>query len=448
MKRYPLLWPLINLLIVDMLCAQGFFMRLVPTTPNGVDARQISLGFCSPGTQSRASAIPINPALASIERGRLQVTTSWGLTGWSERRTYPILDSFGDYLADNTYVANASLYPVGNLGLLIKPITSLTLGLDLVTGYQAEFSYEEEVRGSVTGQYNRDPLVGYHRLQLEEKIQQLSLGAVYKWRSLRLGVGWSFQPEIENRERWEIEVIKPDVRLAADTTTTYEAKTRTASHFKTLLGGAWQVNPRLLLTFAWHTPYNIEIERPTLIMVSDPSQALPQLKLNSTKTVRAIKQHHPANYQLSLTYTPVNIIPTKFIIEADYRPWSRFKQEVSFRAGAYVAGSDSALYANPIEMKDVVQWKIGVEHNLFSGLDLRVGFCNDPNPLSSDLNRVWFTAGIGSQFGQLAIDCGAAVATSEYKYPDLFIIPSEQRLSYDTVHEFWWLCKLSLHYAL
>lgn len=435
-------------LLLNQAAAQNYFANLLPTLPEVVSARQLSLGFTSVGCGATAGALQTNPALAFQTKERFKVSASLGLASWSERRTYPILDSFGDYLADNTYVANSLVIPAYSTGFLVKPHRYVSLGMNWTVGYQGKFAYEEEVRGSVTGQYNRDPLVGYHRMQMENELKQLELGIAAKFNSMQLGVALLNQPALQNNEKWEVEVIKTDVRLAAATTTIYQKEAKVDPVLKTILGLSWQANPHLNLALVYRSPYIVESTKHAIVMLNDLTQQLPQAKVNSLSAVKALRQSYPALVRFSGTYLPVNIVPTKFIVELEFQPWSQFEQKVTLNPQANISTSDSVLYLTAFKLRDVLNWKVGIEHNLFSGIDFRVGFFSERSPLGNDLNRLWFTGGIGSQFGKLYLDFGGALATCEYKYPDLFIITSEQRLSYDTVHEFWWLARLNLHYEL
>jgi hypothetical protein len=448
MKHYKMPLILVIMLQVGQVTAQNYFSNLLPTVPGVASARQLSLGFASGGCGATALALQVNPSLAFLAKERFKISTGFGFAHWNERRTYPILDSFGDYLADNTYVVNSTLVPAYNTGVLVKPHKYISLGINWVIGYQGKFVYEEEVRGSVTGQYNRDPLVGYHRLQMENKLQQLELGLATKLNNIQVGIALFKRPTLQNANKWEVEVLQADVRLAADTTTVYQQKAQVDPLFKTILGLSWRANPHLDLGLAYQLPYTVESTKPAIVMVNDLTQHLPQAKVNQLEAIKKLRQSYPALIRFSASYQPVNIIPTKFIVELEFQPWSQFKQKVTLNPNAYISASDSVLFTTAFKLRDVLNWKLGIEHNLFSGIDFRAGFFSERSPLGNELNRIWFTGGLGSRFGKLYLDFGAALATCEYKYPDLFIIPSEQRLSYDTVHEFWWLAQLNLHYEL
>lgn len=427
--------------------AQSYFGTLAPTLPSASTTRQVSLGFNSRGASGTATALVSNPALCFLDKSRVNFSANLTALNWSERRTYPILDSFGDYLTDNTYVINSVFYPAYSFGLVIKPIKWLSLATSWETGYQGKFNYEEEVRGSVTGQYNRDPLVGYHRIQLENRLNQLSLGGAVKIGAFKLGGALLYSPAIENREKWEVEVIKQDIRLAADSTTTFLTDSKVQANYTGVLGFDQQVTPRLSVGLSFIFPYQRKSSGHVLVMVQDSTKQLPEIRVDQLSKIKEIRQDFVPQLKVSCAYRPVNIVPTSLMAEINYEPWSQFSQKVIPNDGQFTQ-ADSLLYATPFKMRDIVNFRLGVEHELFTGITFRLGFFYDISPLDKDLNRTWFSGGIGSQIGKLLLDFGGTFTTCEYKYPDLFPIKSEKRLSADTVHESFFLFKINLQYSL
>jgi hypothetical protein len=50
------------------------------------------------------------------------------------------------------------------------------------------------------------------------------------------------------------------------------------------------------------------------------------------------------------------------------------------------------FYETNIKYRDVVKFHCGIEHVFFFWCAFRLGFYHDPNPISADMDRNWFTA--------------------------------------------------------
>lgn len=434
--------------LVVSLRGQSFFSPLIGDLPAVTSTRQIGVGFSSWGNSGSAAALFTNPALIALSDRK--VAFYFGMNGNSinEKRSFPVQDSFGDFLADNTYVVNANWYPGIQVGMNYRLLKSLYLGLAFQQFANRNFRYEEEVRGSVYGQYNRDPLVGYHRLSSTGNDARLTIGSAYRlFNPLRIAAAFQIQLPGEYEDRYEVEVIRSSVNLAAEETVSYRSKPTIAALKNVILGISYDVNRHLSLAAAYKFRYDATVEDGLFYLVHDTTSLLPVFAIDSTRQIRSADYNRPSELRLSLKYEPQNIIKTAFYLEAVYQPWSQAKVDYEFRNEGLPSSFPVYLYATSYPLRDVLKIHVAVEHLFFSGVPFRMGFYHDPNPIDAGMDRNWFTAGTGYIWGNLALDVSGAFAKSEYDYPDLFPIVGEERLEFDSVRETYLIGMLTLKYT-
>lgn len=427
---------------------QSFFSPLIGDLPAISSTRQIGVGFSSWGSSGSAAALFTNPALIALSAGKASFYFGMDGNSINEKRSFPVQDSFGDFLADNTYVVNSNWYPGVQVGLNYHLLDRLHLGLAFQQSVSRNFRYEEEVRGSVYGQYNRDPLVGYHRLSSTGNIARLALGSSYQvLKQLRLAAALEINLPNANEDRYEIEVIKSSVNLAAAETISYQSKPTIATLKNVILGMSYDVNRHLSFAAAYKFQYNTSVENGLFHLVYDTTSLLPVFNIDSTRQIKSADYARPSELRLSLKYEPQNIIKTVFYLEAVFQPWSKSKVEYEYRNEGLPAAFPIDLYTSSYPLRDVLKIHVAVEHIFFSDVPFRMGFYHDPNPIDPGMDRNWFTAGTGYLWGNLALDVSGAFSKCDYDYPDLFPIAGEERNKFDTVRENYLTGTLTLKYS-
>ncbi|MDZ7796059.1 MAG: hypothetical protein U5N56_03030 [Candidatus Marinimicrobia bacterium] len=84
------------------------------------------------------------------------------LSAYTERRSFPVRDSFGDFLAENDYVSNRFQKWGGDMALYYSQ-QGFSASAGWYTLENLKYEYREEIRSDLgTGTYNRDPLAGLH----------------------------------------------------------------------------------------------------------------------------------------------------------------------------------------------------------------------------------------------------------------------------------------------
>ena len=165
MTRKLLTLILILTLGAGSLMGQAYFqyMGLENATKN--TARSLALGGNSLSLEQNPVAGLNNPATLFQKGKALQLYSNLNLASLIERRSFPVQDSFGDYLAENDYVSNRFSKMEGDLALYYSQEGfSATVGWYSLENFN--YDYQEEIRSDLgSGAYNRDPLAGYHKVK-------------------------------------------------------------------------------------------------------------------------------------------------------------------------------------------------------------------------------------------------------------------------------------------
>jgi len=412
------------------------------------DARQIAVGFSSWGNAGKATGLFTNPALLGLTAAKL--TVYGGLNGYfdKEKRSFPVQDSFGDFLADNTYVVNNNWFPGFYAGINYRLFSRLSLALAYRQSVNRDFSYEEEVRGAVFGQYNRDPLVGYHSISSAGTNSLLSFGGSFHLlKPLHVGAALELNLPGEYEDLYEIEVIEASDNLAADHSISYRSEPEFSGGISAILGLTLDVSKHLSIMASYKIHGEESVENGLIFLLNDSTNLLPVFAVDSTSEVKKANYSQPAELRIGLKYQPENIIKTSFYLEAVYQPWSAFDVEYEYRDAAFDASFPEQLFKSAFSFRDVWKIHIGVEHIFFSGVPFRFGFYHDPNPIDAGMDRNWFTAGTGYQWDKIKLDLSTAFSNSSYNYPDLFPIEGEERAEQDAVREMYLFGTLTLSYT-
>lgn len=446
MKQHFYTFTLIFILCT-ITCGQSFFSPLIGDLPGIADARSMGLGLSSWGDAGSASALLSNSALLGLSNQRLSLITGFNAFSINEKRSFPVQDSYGDFLADNTYVINQNWYPDFQIGTNFRLMSRLRLAMLVNHTNLADFQYEEEVRGSLYGEYNRDPLVGYNRMSNRHSIYKTSFGlALNPIKSLWLGLGMNISTTDNAQQTYEIQVIKESIYQSSDNTISYDTKPKFATVLTGNVGLTFNITKHLSISTAYRFPYETVQKGGLLYLINDTTETLPVLVIDSTHMVKKVTRQQPSELRFGVCLKPVNVIPTQLFLELVYQDWKNASVKYQLKSEAGATDIPANFFEAKIPYRDVIKFHLGIEHVFFSGVPFRLGFYHDPNPIDADLDRNWFTAGTGYNFGKFNLEISGAFTTCEYEYHDLFPIASEERVEFDTVRESVLVGMLTLRY--
>ena len=450
MKHRTFTLFLILLLISSIAWSQSYFSQLNGDLPFITNARTVAVGFSSWGDAGSASALLSNPALLTLKEQKASFIA--GISGYStkEKRSFPVQDSYGDFLADNSYVINQNWYPDFHLGFNYNMFTNLNLAVMIFHSNIGDFQYEEEVRGSLYGEYNRDPVVGYNLLSSQYSVFNTSAGfSCEMFRVLRFGAGLQLMMTDKAEDSYNIQVLdEGSDYLVSDHTIFYKNKPKIDPIITGNIGLNVDLTKHFNLSASYRFPYEISQKGGLIYLLNDSTQTLPVFEVDSTYTVSSMSRRRPGEIRLGLEIRPVNIIPTKLFFELVYQNWEDASVKYTFKNDADLSGIPTDFYNSQISYRNIMKVHVGLEHVFFSGVPFRAGFYHEPNPIDAGMDRNWFTAGTGYRWDKLSLDISGAFTTTEYEYHDLFPVAAEERVEFDTVRENYMVGTVTLKYAL
>ncbi len=438
----------IFILLFSTVQGQSYFSPLIGDLPMTTEARQVSLGFSGWGSSGSASALFFNPAQIGLTGNKM--TVYGGFTGAfvKEKRSFPVQDSFGDFLADNYYVVNGNSFPGFQAGINYRLIPKLTFALAYQHATERDFRYEEEVRGAVFGQYNRDPLVGFHRISSTGTTSNLAFGAACRpFKPIWLGASMQLVLPGDFQDKYEIQVIHESANLASEQTISYQSEPQIDPKVIANLGMTIDLTKHLNIAASYRFSNKTTIQNSLIYLLNDSTAQLPVFFIDSTKEIDEVEYKNPSELRIGIKYQPVNIIKTSFFIEAVYQPWTTFKNDYEWVDEGFIWWFPLHLFSSKFKFNDVWKIHVGVEHRFFSGVPFRIGFYFDPSPIDPGMDRSWFTAGTGYQWNKLTLEVAGAFTNNDYQYPDLFPITGEERAKNDTVRNGYLVGMLTLKYS-
>jgi len=415
---------------------QSYFSPLIGDQPAVADARSLAVGLASWGNGGSAAALLTNAALLGQSASRLALIGGLNAFSVKEKRSFPVQDSYGDFLADNTYVLNQNWFPDFQIGVNARLLSKIRLALLVNHANLSDFQYEEEVRGSLYGEYNRDPLVGFNRMTNRYSTYNTSFGlAVNPVQSLWVGAALNMIMADKSEQTYEIQVIEESVYQSSDHTISYSTEPEIETVMTGHVGLTFDITKHISISTAYRFPYETVQKGGLLYLINDTTEALPVLAIDSTYTVSKVTRQMPGELRFGVCLKPVNIIPTQLFFEIVYQDWKNASTKYEFKSAADLSAVPVDFYESSIRYRDVVKFHCGIEHVFFSGVPFRLGFYHDPSPINADMDRNWFTAGTGYRVGNFDLEVSGAFTTCAYQYPDLYIVAAEERVEFDTVRE-------------
>jgi len=410
------------LLMTVMAFGQSFYSNVLLGSNPYITARAVSLGGSTLSESGHPFSVVSNPAVGSGMKGLLISLTGNGLH-LRERRSFPVQDSFGDFLADNDYVHNrywatTAGFAVGYGGSNWVAMAAYTPVSDL------KYTYEEEVRSS-TFDYNRDPLAGYHQVKFQGLIGGVSGGLSYSpVKQLSLGLSGTMLTGSNIERGLGVTVLDvPDMRLASDTTTFQWLSSELTGGMDMRFGLVFHAGARHTFHAAYTIAGDIELENPGVIAVMDTNLVMPAWTVD--KDVVKQKTQRPSALSVGFRYIPENILKTELFAQADLTMWSQYQSEYF--------GTDTTQF-NP-NWENTWTVRAGVEHVFSSGIPMRAGWTYTKSPVRNELNLSEISFGTGYRIEALFLDLNVSWYETIYRYNDLFPIENEIRISRDKVRE-------------
>ena len=423
-----------TLLLSGALSGQAFFERAFLPQPDNHNGRALALGGVSEGSAGNSDALTVNPALLLAEGEGLTIFAKARGRQLKERRSYPVVDTFNDFLADNVYVSNTTVTGDGGFGLTYSS-DKWAVAASYTLNTTSNYDYKEEVRSSGYD-YNRDPLAGYHAVEFASELQNMSFGAAYTiWKSWQAGFAISILSGGNLSDGFGVIPIRKEPRLASQDSTFFPSEYSIDAVSDYHFGFSGELTSRLKLNASISLPGELTQHELKLITVMDSTLLLPNYQMLADTFSTAVVQR-PAVYRLGLRFIPENMLRTAVYAQVDFTDWS----------GYQIDYEDSQIedFKPGYTMQTTV--RAGMEHLFHTGIPMRLGLSYINHPSAATLNESIISFGSGYQSDKISLDVGAAISENSYRYNDLFPVTGEIRENKDTVRQSNILINLSLQY--
>jgi hypothetical protein len=154
----------ISFLGINVVLGQEYFSTFFPINNFSMDARSMAMGGSDFGSME-------NLAIGSFGKP-LYVSFDISRRSYTEKRSFPVIDMFEDVVTNNVYVLNRPAFT--NISWVLGGDFEKYLRLAATISFAGApfwdmgYEYSEEIRASLgPGVYNRDPVVGYHLVNIE-----------------------------------------------------------------------------------------------------------------------------------------------------------------------------------------------------------------------------------------------------------------------------------------
>ena len=355
-------------------------------------------------------------------------------------RSFPVQDSFGDFLAENDYVSNRFQKWNGDMALYYSQ-KGFSASAGWYTLENLNYDYREEIRSDLgSGAYNRDPLAGYHKVTFSGLLHGFNIALAHdigKYFALGYSYTRFYGSGIE--EGYGVIPILNDDKLASSDTTYYPKALRNAGGSNVNLGLTADVTKRLQAGFHMEMAGVLSAEGTHMIAGMDSSLLLPAYTPDPDSTYKVVIDR-PNTYSLSVRYIPENELKTTLYAQLDLTNWKEY-------AAGYFDAADSLVSLFDPGYAPAWTLHAGVEHVFQTGMPIRFGFVYEQNPMSNEMNRSTLHLGSGWVSDELKVDVGLAIYQNMYHYEDLFPVEDEVRESLDKVKESGIRANISLSYA-
>jgi hypothetical protein len=439
-RKHLLTLLLIIALSAGNLFGQAYFKYMGIDNITKNSARSLSLGGNALALEQNPVAGLNNPATLFSTQDALVIYANLNGESFIERRSFPVQDSFGDYLAENDYVSNRFQRFEGDLAIYYSQ-----KGFSVSTGWYTlenlNYDYQEEIRSDLgSGAYNRDPLAGYHKVKFGGLNHGFNVALAHDIGE-RFAVGYSYTHYYGSgiEEGFGVIPILNDSKLSSRDTTYYPANPVNGDGTNVNLGFTAKISDRLQAGFHANLAGVYNLSGTHIIAGMDSSLLLPAYSVDPDSAYDMIIDR-PNVYSLSVKYIPANELKTVLYAQFDITDWRSY-------AVGYFDSADSLVNLFAPEFSPSWALRAGVEHEFFTGIPIRFGFSYEKNPMSNDMNRSTIHMGSGWKGENVTLDIGLLIYQNMYYYSDLFPVEDEVRSTLDKVKEQGLRANISLTYT-
>ena len=424
----------ISFLGINIVLGQEYFSTFLPVNNFPMDARSMAMGGASPkSVQDPVFSAFGNPLYFSFDVSRRSYT---------EKRSFPVIDMFEDVVTNNVYVLNRPAFSNVSWALAGDFEKYLTLPISIsLSGspfWDMRYEYSEEIRASLgPGVYNRDPVVGYHLVNIDGMIQSLRLAIATKIGN-RVKFGISFENLYDDGLSYEygVNVIDQDDALAGDSTLIFNHSLSIDKVVRSSFGTVIDLKKNMSLGLSLKSPVDIEFQTGGIVPRVNERTQLPGLIFSDSTSSYSISL--PQEIGLSMSAQLDN--PTKTIVTSGftYLNWEDHDTQIVDHSSV-----DTVDYM----YQSVFGVSFGVEHWILNKTPFRFGFVYSESPLGSEFEITKVSIGSGWVHDNISIDVAAIFGSIEYMYTDLFVPFSQESSVLERVNESNAVLKATIKYS-
>jgi len=424
----------ITILGINLILGQGYFSTFFPVNNFSMDARAMAMGGSDFGSME-------NLAIGSFGKP-LYVSFDISRRSYTEKRSFPVIDMFDDVVTQNVYVLNRPAFSSVSWAFGNDFTKYLKLPISLsVSGspfWDMRYEYSEEVRASLgPGVYNRDPVVGYHLVNIGGMIQSLKFGIAAKI-GTKVRIGLSLESLYENDLSYEsgVNVIDQDDALAADTTMMHNISLSIDGMVRPSLGSIIDLKKYLSLGLSYKPSADIVFQTGGLLPIVNEKTQLPGLSFSDSTSRYTISL--PQELVLSMSARLNN--PTKTIVTGrlSYLDWENHDTQTV---------NHVSIDTVNFKYQSTVGISFGVEHWILNKTPFRFGFIYSESPLGSEFEITKVSIGSGWVYNNISVDVAAIFGSIEYMYTDLFVPDGQSTSALERVNESNAVLKATIKYS-
>ena len=419
---------------INVILGQEYFSTFLPVNNFSMDARSMAMGGVFPrSVQDPVFNVFGNPFYMSFDVSRRSYT---------EKRSFPVIDMFEDVVTNNVYVLNRPAFSNVSWTLAGDFEKYLTLPISIsLSGspfWDMRYEYSEEIRASLgPGVYNRDPVVGYHLVNIGGMIQSLRLAIATKiGNSVKLGM--SFENLYDDNLSYEygVNVIDQDDALAGDSTMILNHSLSIDEVVRPSFGAVIDLKKNMSIGLSLKSPVDIEFQTGGIVPTVNERTQLPGLIFSDSTSSYSISL--PQEIGLSMSAQLNN--PTKTIIAGGltYINWEDHDMQIV---------NHSLVDTVDYMYQSVFGVSFGVEHWILNKTPFRFGFVYSESPLGSEFEITKVSIGSGWVHDNISIDVAAIFGSIEYMYTDLFVPVSQESSVLERVNESNAVLKATIKYS-
>tara|TARA_B110001454_G_scaffold33952_1_gene33389 strand:- start:536 stop:1846 length:1311 start_codon:yes stop_codon:yes gene_type:complete len=419
---------------LNLVLGQEYFSTFFPVNNFPMGARSMAMGGSKLGSVS-------NPAVGSFGKP-LYFSFDISRRSYTEKRSFPVIDMFDDVVTQNVYVLNRPAFSSFSwtLGNDFTKYFKLPISIS-VSGspfWDMRYDYSEEVRASLgPGVYNRDPVVGYHLINVEGMIQVLRIGLAAKVGS-KVRVGLSLESLYENDLSYEsgVHVIDQDDALAGDTTMIHNISLSIDQVMRPSLGSIIDLKKHLSLGLSFKPSADIIFQTGGLVPTVNEKTQLPGLSFSDSTSRYTVSLPQELNFSMSARLDN----PTKTIVTGGftYLDWENHDTQTV---------NHTLVDTVNFKYQSTIGISFGVEHWILNKTPFRFGFIYSESPFGSEFEITKVSIGSGWVYDNISVDVAAIFGSVEYMYNDLFVPQGQSSSALERVNESNAVLKATIKYS-